>query len=172
MTGIAFGCIAPTTRFSKADQLMLALDRILLGWVESLPLFSSFASGKLSEPKVPVKRASGKLVFSAWKTFRLSLHHARSLLGVLTQKLRFEDFMRWNGLDRHAENYGAGNPFHNLKGLTLKEVRLEKCLDEDDDWLAFELEGNDPAVNPIVNPVIKEAWGTESAPPKAGERSD
>jgi hypothetical protein len=28
---------------------------------------------------------------------------ARSLLDVLTQKLPFEDFMRWNGLDRHAE---------------------------------------------------------------------
>jgi hypothetical protein len=81
---------------------------------------------------------------------------ARSLLDVLTQKLPFEDFMRWNGFDRHAENYGGGNPFHNLEGLTLKAARLEKCPDDDDDWLVFELEGNDPAVNAIINPVAKD----------------
>jgi hypothetical protein len=81
---------------------------------------------------------------------------SRSLLDVLTQKLPFEDFMRWNGFDRHAKNYGGGNPFHNLEGLTLKAARLEKCPDDDDDWLVFELEGNDPAVNAIINPVIKD----------------
>jgi hypothetical protein len=81
---------------------------------------------------------------------------ARSLLDVLTQKLPFEDFMRWNGFDRHAENYGAGNPFHNLEGLTLKAARLERCPDEDDDWLVFELEGDDPSVNAIINPVVRD----------------
>lgn len=81
---------------------------------------------------------------------------ARSLLDVLTQKIPFDDFMRWNGFDRHADDYRGGNPFANLDGLILKAARIENCPDDDDDWLVFELEGNDPAVNPIVNPIARD----------------
>jgi hypothetical protein len=64
--------------------------------------------------------------------------------------------MRWNGFDRNAKDY-RGNPFHNLDGLTLKNARLEPCPDKDDDWLVLELEGGDPAVSPITNPISKDA---------------
>lgn len=82
---------------------------------------------------------------------------ARSLLDLLTQKLSIEDFMRETGFDPRAEDHGAaGYPFHDLERMTLKAVKLEKCPDDDDDWLVFELDGNDPALNPILNPVIKD----------------
>jgi hypothetical protein len=69
---------------------------------------------------------------------------ARLLLDVLARKISLDDFHR-----------RTRDVFDNLEGLTIKSARLERAPDDDDDWVIFDLEGDDPAVSPIVNPLIK-----------------
>ena len=78
---------------------------------------------------------------------------ARALLDLLTQRIEFATFMKAHGFDRNDSSYGGGNPFHDLSGLTIASARLERCPDEDDDWLVLDFVGEDPAVGPIRNPV-------------------
>jgi hypothetical protein len=96
---------------------------------------------------------------------------ARALLDLLIQRIEFATFMKAHGFDRNDSSYGGGNPFHDLSGLTITSARLERCPDEDDDWLVLDFVGEDPAVGPIRNPVPAAGVGRGIAPKNAHGRS-
>lgn len=66
---------------------------------------------------------------------------ARELLDLLAGRLDQEGFAR-------NHDMGGGNIFSvwRARGRTIRQTRLERCPDEDDDWVVLEFEDNDPAV--------------------------
>ena len=76
---------------------------------------------------------------------------ARAILELLAGKVKQEEFF-----ERHEYIASEENPFNSAldRGQLIKKIAIEKSdFDDDDDWVAFELEGPDPAISPFVVPV-------------------
>lgn len=81
---------------------------------------------------------------------------SRALTEVLAGQMNTEEFFRMLRFRQRDEDTkdGMWNQFDRIlaEGRMIKNIRVEKCEDDDDDWIVFEFGEPDPALSQFITP--------------------
>jgi hypothetical protein len=142
----------PRAEIPLPEQLQDSLRRIPEQWS---PPIQNGENARLEIEGLGYKKARPFWGHSFWGGHEMSAHRfrmsARSLVEILAGQRAKAEFDEAHGFVGSGTSQAHHNPFeHALKrGFTITAVKLERMLDQDDDWIEFQLAGPDPAIAPF-----------------------